>query len=61
MNKEPQTESSSPGEDFGDTGASSGMVRFFMNVGRKQRIKAKDIIIAVDQNTGLSSQGNSAK
>ncbi len=56
MNKETQIESSSSGADFGDTGASSGMVRFFMNVGRKQRIKAKDIIIAVDQNTGLSSQ-----
>lgn len=54
MNKESTVEPSD--SDFGDTGASQGMVRFFMNVGRKQRIKAKDIVKAVDENTGLSSQ-----
>ncbi len=51
MSKENDAESS----DFTDTGASPGMVRFFINVGRKQKIKAKDIIKAVDDNTGLSS------
>ena len=55
MKKEKSNESTS---NIGtkDTGASSGMVRFFINVGRKQKIKAKDIIKAVDENTGLSSQ-----
>jgi len=41
--------------EFKDTGAINGMVRFFINVGRKQKIKAKDIIKAVVENTGLSS------
>ncbi len=54
MNKESTAEPSDT--EFGDTGASQGMVRFFMNVGRKQRIKAKEIVKAVDENTGLSSQ-----
>ncbi len=54
MTKRDQKESQD--EDFGDTGASHGMVRFFMNVGRKQRIKAKDIVKAVAEETGLSSQ-----
>ena len=42
-------------DDFGDTGASPGMVRFFLNIGRKDRIKAKDIVKAVGDKTGLSS------
>ncbi|MEN4007372.1 MAG: DEAD/DEAH box helicase [Methanobacteriaceae archaeon] len=53
MNKETSTESSD--DEFDGTGGSYGMVRFFMNVGRKQKIKANDIIKAVDENTGLSS------
>ena len=43
-------------EDFGDTGANPGMVRFFINVGRKQRVKAKDIVRAIAEETGLSSK-----
>ncbi|MDO5850886.1 MAG: DEAD/DEAH box helicase [Methanobacteriaceae archaeon] len=42
-------------EEFGETGAKEGYVRFFINVGRKQGIKAKDIIGAVSEKTGLSS------
>jgi ATP-dependent RNA helicase DeaD len=45
---------SSP-EGFGDTGARPDMVRFFMNVGRKDRVKAKDLIMAIADKTGLSS------
>lgn len=45
-----------PTTEFGDTGASSGMVRFFINVGRKDRVKAKDIVRAVADKTGLSSK-----
>ncbi|KAF5089040.1 DEAD/DEAH box helicase [Methanobacterium aggregans] len=42
-------------EEFGDTGAAPGMVRFFINIGRKQRIKAKDVVKAIAEQTGLSS------
>lgn len=42
-------------DEFGDTGASPGMVRFFVNVGRKDRVKAKDIVRAIADKTGLSS------
>lgn len=42
-------------EEFGDTGASSGMVRLFINVGRKDRIKARDIVKLIADKTGLSS------
>ncbi len=47
--------SSESDDDFGDTGASPGMVRFFINVGRKDRIKAKDIVRAIGDKTGVSS------
>ena len=47
--------SDSAAEEFGDTGAEPGMVRFFMNAGRKQRVKAKDIVKAIAEHTGLSS------
>jgi ATP-dependent RNA helicase DeaD len=40
---------------YGDTGAQPGMVRFFINAGRKQKIKAKDIVKAVREISGLSS------
>jgi len=43
-------------EEFQDTGASPGMVRFFINVGRKDRVKAKDIVRAIADKTGLSSR-----
>jgi ATP-dependent RNA helicase DeaD len=42
-------------QGFGDTGASAGMVRFFINAGRKDRVKAKDIIKTINNKTGLSS------
>ncbi|MDD1774598.1 MAG: DbpA RNA binding domain-containing protein, partial [Methanobacterium sp.] len=42
-------------DDFGNTGASPGMVRFFINIGRKDRVRAKDIVRAVADKTGLSS------
>ncbi|HEX3014035.1 MAG TPA: DEAD/DEAH box helicase [Methanobacterium sp.] len=54
MTKRDQKESVDEG--FGDTGASPGMVRFFMNIGRKQRVKAKDIVKAIAEETGLSSR-----
>lgn len=41
--------------DFGDTGAQPGKVRFFVNLGRKQNVKAKDIVKAIHEVSGLSS------
>ncbi len=41
--------------DFKNTGAQPGMVRFFINAGRKQKIKAKDIVRAIGDVSGLSS------
>lgn len=40
--------------EFGDTGAESGMVRLFLNVGKKQRIKPGDILGAVAGESGIS-------
>ncbi|MGB8232510.1 MAG: DEAD/DEAH box helicase [Methanobacterium sp.] len=42
-------------EEFGDTGAGPGQVRFFINIGRKDKAKARDIIKAIADRTGLSS------
>jgi len=46
---------SKPSTDFGDTGAQPGKVRFFVNLGRKQNVKAKDIVKAIHEVSGLSS------
>jgi ATP-dependent RNA helicase DeaD len=43
-----------PGElDFGDTGAESGMVRFFLGVGRQHKVAPKDIVGAIAGETGI--------
>ena len=56
MNRENYNENvNSSSEEFGDTGARPNMVRFFMNVGRKDKAKARDIIKAIADKTGLSS------
>lgn len=39
--------------DFEDTGAESGMVRLFINLGKKQRIKPGDILGAIAGETGM--------
>ncbi len=41
-------------EDFGDTGASPGMVRLFINIGRKNKISPKDIVGNIASYTGLA-------
>lgn len=48
-------ESEKEGTKLGDTGAKPGYVRFFINVGRKQNIKAKDIVRAINEVSGFSS------
>ncbi len=41
---------------FEDTGAESGMVRLFINIGRKQNIRPKDILGAIAGETGISGK-----
>ncbi len=48
-------DSSQKDSKYEDTGAQPGMVRFFINVGRKQKVKAKDIVRAIGDVSGLSS------
>ncbi len=48
-------ESGPASSKYDDTGAQPGMVRFFVNVGRKQKVKAKDIVKAIGEVSGLSS------
>ncbi len=40
-------------EDFGDTGAEIGMVRLFINLGKKQNVKPGDILGAIAGETGM--------
>ena len=40
-------------EDFGDTGAEVGMVRLFINLGKKQNVKPGDILGAIAGETGM--------
>ena len=40
-------------DDFGDTGAEEGMVRLFINIGKKQKIRPGDILGAVAGESGL--------
>lgn len=40
-------------EDFGDTGAEAGMVRLFINLGKKQNIRPGDILGAIAGETGM--------
>lgn len=39
---------------FGDTGAEAGMVRLFINIGKKQKVKPGDILGAVAGESGIS-------
>lgn len=40
-------------EDFGDTGAEAGMVRLFINIGKKQNTRPGDILGAIAGETGM--------
>jgi len=40
--------------DFGDTGAEEGMVRLFINIGKKQKIRPGDILGAVAGESGMN-------
>ena len=41
------------GSNFGDTGAETGMVRLFINIGKKQKVKPGDILGAVAGESGI--------
>lgn len=41
--------------DFGDTGAASGMVRFFVNIGRSARMSPGDIVRMIAEESGIPS------
>ena len=55
MEKSGNTATTQNAAEFGDTGAGVGQVRFFINIGRKDKAKARDIIKAIADKTGLSS------
>lgn len=42
------------GDYFGDTGAEEGMVRFFLNIGRKQGITPADIVRSIAEQADIS-------
>ncbi len=42
-----------PYDDYGDTGAEQGMVRLFINVGKKQKVRPADILGAIAGETGI--------
>ncbi|WP_066500574.1 DEAD/DEAH box helicase [Abyssisolibacter fermentans] len=39
--------------DFGDTGAEPGMVRLFINIGKNQKVRPKDVLGAIAGESGL--------
>ena len=44
---------SEKGMEFGDTGAEAGMVRLFINLGKKQKVRPGDILGAIAGETGM--------
>ncbi|WP_027417892.1 DEAD/DEAH box helicase [Aneurinibacillus terranovensis] len=42
--------------DFGDTGASKGMVRFFLNIGRNLELRPPDLVKEITELVGISSK-----
>ncbi|WP_029420439.1 DEAD/DEAH box helicase [Alicyclobacillus macrosporangiidus] len=42
--------------DFGDTGATPGMVRFFVNIGRSNRVTPGDLVRMISEEAGVPGQ-----
>lgn len=42
--------------DFGDTGATPGMVRFFVNIGRTARVNPSDLVRSIAEEAGIPGQ-----
>lgn len=53
LRKESGTQEDIMSEDFKDTGAEQGMVRLFINIGKKQNVRPGDILGAVAGETGM--------
>ncbi|MBC7765120.1 MAG: DbpA RNA binding domain-containing protein, partial [Hyphomonadaceae bacterium] len=43
-------------DDFEDTGAESGMVRLFINIGKSQKVTPRDVVGAIAGETGLAGK-----
>ncbi|MCY6372010.1 DEAD/DEAH box helicase [Clostridium ganghwense] len=56
MRQENKEEVEPLSDDIGDTGAEQGMVRLFINVGRNNKIQAKDVIGAIAGETGMAGK-----
>ena len=52
QNESPEESQEQDGE-FGDTGAEEGMVRLFINIGKSQKVKPKDILGAIAGETKM--------
>jgi ATP-dependent RNA helicase DeaD len=50
------TEEESEVYNFGETGASPGMVRFFINVGRNVNMRPQDLVKAISEEVGIPGQ-----
>ena len=53
LGEEETAQSSMQNFEFGDTGAEEGMVRLFINIGKKQHVKPGDILGAIAGETGM--------
>lgn len=53
LEKDKQAAEAKSEDDFADTGAEHGMVRLFINVGRTQKVSAKDVLGAITNETGI--------
>lgn len=56
MGKEKNDREQTDDVDFNDLGAESGMVRLFINIGKNQKIHAKDIVGAIAGETGIQGK-----
>jgi len=53
LGEEEKAQSSMENYEFGDTGAEEGMVRLFINIGKKQHVKPGDILGAIAGESGM--------
>ena len=51
---ENEEQEANQGEDFGDTGAEAGMVRLFINIGKKKGVRPGDILGAIAGESSIS-------
>ena len=54
LGEEENAQKSMENFEFGDTGAEEGMVRLFINIGKKQHVRPGDILGAIAGESGMS-------